>query len=92
MKVNKMKKYVLYLIISLLNSVLFLIIPDYVFWFLMILFAAAFICFALILIDILGKTKKWKNALIILGFFALSYVVGILIIVIRNYFLGYYSN
>jgi hypothetical protein len=87
-----MKKYYLYIILSIANAFLFLIIPDYFFWFLMILCTVAFICLAVIVIDIFGKTNNWKKALIILGSVTGSYGLGLLTIVIRNYFLAYYSH
>ena len=86
------KNKFLYLLIPILNSFLFFLIPEYYFWFAVILSIGAFICLVIIVIDILGKTDKWKDALKILGLGAASYILGILLIVIRNYFLGYYSN
>ena len=82
----------LYLVIPLCNSLLFFLIPDYYFWFAVILAIGAFMCLLIILIDILRKTNKWKYALKTLGLGGASYVLGILLIVIRNYFLGYYSS
>ena len=86
------KNKFLYLVIPILNSSLFFLIPDYYFWFAVILSMGAIICLVIIVIDILGKTNKWKDALRILGLGVASYILGILMIVIRNYFLGYYSN
>jgi hypothetical protein len=50
------------------------------------------ICLAIIVVDIFGKTKNWKGAMIIVGLGIGSYVLGMLIIMTRNYFQGYYAN
>jgi hypothetical protein len=84
------KNKFLYLVIPILNSFLFAIIPDYYFWFLVILAMSVFICLSVIVIDILGKTSNWKNALKILGIGVASYILGILLVITRNYFLHYY--
>jgi hypothetical protein len=88
---NRKNKY-LYLVILVLNSFLLAIIPDYYFWCLMILSIGAFMCLAVIVIDIFGKTSNWKNALKLFGLGVTSYILGILLVVARNYFLHYYSN
>jgi hypothetical protein len=88
----KRKNWVLYLVIMVLNSFLLAIIPDYYFWCLIILSIGAFICLAVIVIDIFGKTGNWKNALKLFGLGVASYILGILMVVARNYFLHYYSN
>jgi hypothetical protein len=82
----------LYLGIPIFNSFLFFLIPDYYFWFAVILSIGTCMCLVIIVIDIFGKTNKWKDALKMLGLGVASYILGILLIVIRNYFLGYYSN
>ncbi|HEY4110580.1 hypothetical protein [Puia sp.] len=88
----KTNNKLLYIIIPIVNSLLFFVIPDYFFWFAVVLFIGAFICLAIVAIDILDKTNNWKDALKILGIGAASYIVGILLIILRNYFLGYYSS
>jgi hypothetical protein len=87
------RRRTLYLFIgAVANSALFFIIPDYYFWFLAVMSVGAIICITIIVADILGKTKLWKGAIVWLAFGALSWLLGILAIIIRNYFLGYYSN
>jgi len=83
----------LYLLIgAVANSALFFIIPDYYYWFLVIIVIGVMICVTIIFADILGKTKLWKRAIVWLGFGALSWVLGMLAVIVRNYFLGYYSS
>jgi len=81
-----------FIIGAIINGLLFLVIPDYYFWFLVLLIIVAIIFLAIVVVDILGKTKMWKEAIKWLGFGILSWGLGILAIVIRNYLLGYYSN
>ena len=88
----KGKNKFLYLIIPILNSFLFFLIPDYYFWFAMILSIGAIMCLIIVVVDILKKTNKWKDALKIFGLGVASYILGIGLIVVRNYSLGYYSN
>jgi hypothetical protein len=92
MKLMKGKNKFLYLIIPILNSFLFFLIPDYYFWFAMILSIGAIMCLIIVVVDILKKTNKWKDALKIFGLGVASYILGIGLIVVRNYSLGYYSN
>jgi hypothetical protein len=88
----KGKNKLLYLGIAVCNSLLFFIVPDYYFWFAVILLTGVFICLVIAVVDVVSKTKRWKHALTVLGLGGASYILGILLIVIRNYFLGYYSN
>ena len=64
----KIKNYFLFPLIAIVNSFLFLIVPDYFFWFLALLMTGTVVCIAIIIIDLFGKTTNWKGALITLGF------------------------
>ncbi len=88
----KAKNRLLYLLIPVFNSFLFFIIPDYYFWFLVILSIGASIFLAVVVVDLFEKTSKWKLALKLLGLGVASYILGILLIIARNYFLGYFSG
>ncbi|MFI5152549.1 MAG: hypothetical protein ACHQET_04400 [Chitinophagales bacterium] len=77
---------------AIVNGLLFLVISDYYFWFLVVLAVGAIFCITIICADILGKTTMWKKALPILGIGVFSWLSGILAIIIRNFFLGYFSN
>jgi hypothetical protein len=81
-----------YFLIAIMNSLLFLIVPDYFFWFLVVVVIYFFFCLIIVIKDIIYKTEYWKQAFKILAFGTLSYILGILSIMIRNYFLGYYKN
>jgi hypothetical protein len=83
----KRKNRFLYLVIPVVNSFLIAIIPDYYFWCLVMLFIGATVFFAVIVIDIFGKTSNWKNALILFGLGVASYILGILLVLARNHFL-----
>ncbi|MBS1915856.1 MAG: hypothetical protein JST87_06235 [Bacteroidetes bacterium] len=83
----------LYLFVgSVMNALLFLVIPDYYFWFLIILAVCVAALVAIVFVDISGKTKMWKKAIFWVGFGLLSWILGMVTIIIRNYFLGYYKN
>ncbi|MBS1935894.1 MAG: hypothetical protein JST96_17980 [Bacteroidetes bacterium] len=83
----------LYLFVgSVMNALLFLVIPDYYFWFLIILAVCVAALVAIVFVDISGKTKMWKKAIVWVGFGLLSWILGMVTIIIRNYFLGYYKN
>jgi hypothetical protein len=87
------KQFIIYLFLgAIVNGLMFLVIPDYYFWFLVLLAIGTIILLTIIVADLLRKTKNWKGVAIWLGFGILSWVVGILSIIVRNYFLGYYSN
>ena len=52
----------------------------------------AIIFITIVFVDYLGKTKMWKGAIVWLGFAVFSWLLGMLAIIARNYFLGYSSN
>jgi hypothetical protein len=87
--VIKMKrwKYFPYLIGSLLHSFLFLIIPDYFIWFLVLLGLGLMVCILFFIIDICRKTKNWRTVFSILGFAIFSYCMGFILLIIRNHYL-----
>jgi hypothetical protein len=82
----------LYFIIPVANSLLVLVIPDYYFWFAVALIIGAITGLIIFLIDIVKRTNRWKYALKLLGLGIGSYILGVGLIMIRNYFLGYYSK
>lgn len=89
----KWEKASIYVLVVIFNSFLLLVTPDYYsFWFLIFLALGAGICLVVILIDILQKRQRWKIALKFLALGVASYLLGLLCIIIRNYFLGYYSS
>ena len=82
----------LYFIIPVVNSLLVLVIPDYYFWFAVALIIGATTGLVIFAIDLVIKTNTWKHALKLLGLGIGSYILGVGLIMIRNYFLGYYSK
>lgn len=86
------KRNSLYVAIAVLNSFLFLFIPDYFFWFVAVLAIGGLICLVILVNDMVRKTSRWKDALKIFGLGVASYLLGVLIMIIRNFLLGYYSK
>jgi multisubunit Na+/H+ antiporter MnhG subunit len=77
---------------AITNGLLFLVIPDYIFWALVLLGAGFIFCLAVFIIDLFKGSHRWENATKYLGWGVLSYIIGFVCIIIRNYSLGYYSG
>jgi hypothetical protein len=91
--VKRRSTKILYLsVAAIVNASLFWVIPDYYFWFIGILGIGFLILLVVIANDLFEKTQNWKVAIIWAAFGALSWTLGILSFIVRNYFLGYFSN
>jgi len=80
----KTGKFFSYLIISLLHSLIFLIIPGYISLFFALLSIGLVICVAGIISDNIKKVSKWKYPFMIWRFAALSLAIGVVLVLIRN--------
>ena len=80
----KSKRNLKLTIVSIANGFLFLVIPDYFFWFLIILGIGLIICIAALIADFNDKTSNSKEAFRIFVFGLFSYIFGIGLIILYN--------
>ena len=72
-----LKKYIIYFLIAVANTLLFFVAPSYLFIFLPILAIWAAICLVIVCIDIMEKTRLWIGAFYCLGLGLLSLLFGL---------------
>jgi hypothetical protein len=70
------KQYILLFLFSIVNSFLIRVIPNHIFACGLVLLLGVLIFLAIIVMDILGKTKHWKAALYVLSLGIFSLVLG----------------
>jgi hypothetical protein len=71
-----LKKYIIGFIVAVLNSFIFIIIPNYLFAFIILIPIWAAVCLVIIGIDLFEKTRLWIGALYGLALAILSFILG----------------